>query len=336
MPRKSRAWIVLVAAYVVTVIVMMLLGGMSEFEYVVHVLSVIWLDLIIVGAFLPYVIKRSASDILGFKRFADETGLWFDTKKDLVRTGMIFNRGRSPVFHTVFSGYAENGKPIEIANYTYVIGIGKSRQEITWGFIRVDLSRRLPRMVIDGRRNNFVASNLPEIFNESQRLQLEGSFSDFFDVYVPAGYENDALYVLTPDIMALIMDKADGYDIEITGDQLFVYADGGFDLQDPTNADRLVDLAKEFQREFEAQTDYYADERVGDRQANSVAEPGRRLRSGVNWTGLFILLFVLYYMNGGILPAVPDWVNLWLVFIMFGGVLYLAIREIMRLKKIKK
>jgi hypothetical protein len=40
-------------------------------------------------------------------------------------------------------------------------------------------------------------------------------------------------------------------------------------------------------------------------------------------------------MYGGGLP-IPDGLNLLLVFVMFGGVLVVAIREILRLKKIKK
>jgi hypothetical protein len=152
---------------------------------------------------------------------------------------------------------------------------------------------------------------------------------------VPAGYENDALYVLTPDIMALLVDNAAGYDVEITGNQLFIYDEGGFNFRDPSTIEKLVNLAKSFQGEFEMQTDYYADDRVGNHEANIVAEPGRTLKGGFNWTGIFLLLVFLYYMYGSGLP-IPDGLNLLLVFVMFGGVLVVAIREILRLKKIKK
>lgn len=334
-PRKSSAWLAVFAVYVASLVALQVFNNTPEFEYLTKVIGLVWISAIVVGAFLPFIIKRDMSDILGLKNFLEENGLTFDVKKDEVRSGMIFNRGRNRTFRTLFEGSAQNGRLIEVANYTYVIGVGKNRREETWGFIRIELSRQLPRMVIDGRRNNFITTNLPEIFDESQLLQLEGNFSDVFDVYVPAGYENDALYILTPDVMALILDKADGFDIEITGGQLFVYAEGGFDIRDASSTGNLVELAKEFQHEFETQADYYADERVGSRRVNSIAKPGRTLRSGVNWTGLFMLIVVLYYMNGGIFP-VPDWVNLLLMFVVFGGVLFVVVREIRRLKKIRK
>jgi hypothetical protein len=329
------AWTAVVALFMVYIAVQ-LLSGIPGFEGVVGVLTVVVVVAFIIGLFLPLIIQRDLFDILRVKRFAEENGLTFlYGEKDVLRTGMIFNRGSERELRAGFASTAENGQMFEIANYTYVVGSGKNRSEQRWGFIRIVLSRQLPRMVIDGKRNNFIGTNLPEIFDSSQRLQLEGNFNDYFDVYVPAGYENDALYVLTPDIMALLLDEAAGYDIEITGNQLFIYAHGGFELRNQANIEKLVTLTHRFQGEFEMQTDYYADERIGDRQANIVAEPGRTLKTGINWVGVSLLAIFLYLMYGGDLPL-PQYAKQLLIFVMFGFILIVLIREIRRQKKLQK
>jgi hypothetical protein len=333
--QTAISWAVL-AVMVVTACIIILPRGISGLESTINVLIVAAVVTLTVVTFLPFILKKDLRDILRIKRFAEENGLDFMyDEKDIERMGMIFNKGSERVLRVGFAAPSQKGRVFEIANYSYVTGSGKHRSENRWGFVRIILSRQLPRMVIDGKRNNFIVSNLPELFDSSQRLRLEGNFNDFFDIYVPAGYENDALYVLTPDIMALLVDNAAGYDVEITGNQLFIYDEGGFNFRDPSTIEKLVNLAKSFQGEFEMQTDYYADDRVGNHEANIVAEPGRTLKGGFNWTGIFLLLVFLYYMYGSGLP-IPDGLNLLLVFVMFGGVLVVAIREILRLKKIKK
>lgn len=330
------AWAIVITLLIVVGIIIPVLRDVPGFQSVVSMMIVVVAVMLTVGIFLPFIIKRDLLDILRIKRFAEENGLAFlYDQKDVVRTGMIFNRGSERVLRAGFADVANSGRVLEIANYSYVTGSGKSRSEHRWGFVRIELSRQLPRMVIDGRRNNFIGSNLPEIFHSNQRLQLEGNFSDHFDFYVPAGYEKDALYVLTPDIMALLVDEANGYDIELTGNQLFIYGHGGFDFRNPSVIEKLVTMAQDFQREFEMQTDYYADERVGDRKANVIAEQGRTLKSGINWTSVALLVVFLYLMYGGELHL-PDSVNLLLVFAVFGFILFVAIREIRRQKKLRK
>jgi hypothetical protein len=333
--QDTISWAVLVAMVIIGCTVI-LPRGISGLEDTVNALIVGAVIAMTILTFLPFVLKRDLRDVLRLKRFAAENGLDFSyDQKEVPRAGMIFNKGSERVLRVGFSGAIGDGQTFEIANYSYVTGSGKNRSENKWGFVRVTLSRQLPRMVIDGKRNNFITSNLPELFDSSQHLHLEGNFNDFFDVYVPAGYENDALYVLTPDIMALLLDNAAGYDLEIIGNQLFIYDDGGFDFRDPSAIEKVVGMAQKFQAEFEMQTDYYADERVGNREANIVAKAGRTLKGSFNWTGIFLLAFFLYYMYGGLLPM-PDGLKLLLVFVMFGGVLVVTVREIVRTKKMRK
>jgi len=98
----------------------------------------------------------------------------------------------------------------------------------------VKLDVPLPNIVLDATSNNSLfGSNLPASFDKSQRLSLEGDFDRYFDLYCPAGYETDALYLFTPDIMARFIDHAAALDVEIVDDWLFLYARREFSTLDP-------------------------------------------------------------------------------------------------------
>ena len=72
------------------------------------------------------------------------------------------------------------------------------------GYLAVRLQRKLPQFVLDSSRNDDGKySNLPMPIAGGQRLSLEGDFDQHFALHSPRGYERDALYIFTPDLMAL-------------------------------------------------------------------------------------------------------------------------------------
>jgi hypothetical protein len=146
-------------------------------------------------------------------------------------------------------------------------------------------------MLLDSRANNgmFGSSNLPSAFRRDQVLSLEGDFDRYFTLYCPRQYERDALYVFTPDLMALLIDEAAPYDVEIIDRWLFVYAARPFPLADPHTYQRLLRIVATVGRKALSQTDRYRDERVGDFDANIVAPAGRRLRSGIPIATLIVV-----------------------------------------------
>lgn len=147
--------------------------------------------------------------------------------------GMIFSLGSSRTAHDLVRG--EHPRFVEFANYTYETGSGKNRTTYRWGYVAVKLDVPLPNIVLDATSNNglFGASNLPASFDRHQRLSLEGDFDQHFSLYCPRGYERDALYLFTPDIMARFIDHASALDVEIVDDWLFLYARRDFSTLDP-------------------------------------------------------------------------------------------------------
>ena len=227
-------------------------------------------------------------------KFAAQNNLeWIEGVLDPHYSGMIFDNGHSRRIDEALR--FKNGT--EIGNFTYITGSGKNQRSFTWGYVRIKLVRRLPHMVLDAKDNNVWRrfSSLSDSFDRSQVLSLEGNFDDYFTLYAPIKYERDALYVFTPDVMAALIDHGRQYDIEIIDDELFIYNITRFKLETPQLYGPLLKIINTIGGELVDQTDYYADERVGDRTANIVAPAGRRLRSGYSWLVVVMVVVIIYF-----------------------------------------
>lgn len=197
------------------------------------------------------------------------------------QNGMIFNIGHSKNIERAIA--TKDGQPFkEIANYTYDTGHGKNRRTHDFGFMRIPLPRHLPNMVLDAKSNNFlkVVSTLPVGLSKDQTLSLEGDFDKYFTLYAPKEYKTDALYVFTPDIMAIMIDHLRDYDVEIVDNMMYLYSNKKFSLTDPKRLEQLIKISINIYDKLQRRTDYYADSRVGDRAADTVADAGRRLKNG--------------------------------------------------------
>jgi hypothetical protein len=145
--------------------------------------------------------------------------------------GMIFGIGSSRQATDLLRG--DRPRPVEFGNYRYTVRHGKSSTTHHWGYVAVKLDVPLPNIVLDAIGNNGFGSNLPAAFQRAQRLSLEGDFDQHFTLYCPAGYERDALYLFTPDIMARFIDHAAQLDVEIIDDWLFLYTKREVSTLDP-------------------------------------------------------------------------------------------------------
>lgn len=230
---------------------------------------------------------------LKMDRFARANGFTFSpSDADPSYPGAIFQNGDSRKatehFRTV------EGRFLDFGNYQYSTGSGKNRTTRTWGFLAFKLDRRLPHMVLDSKANNglFGGTNLPATFDKKQILSLEGDFDQYFTLYCPKEYERDALYVFTPDLMALLIDNAAPFDVEIVDDWMFVYSATPFPAAQPAIYQRLLSIVDTVGAKTLTQTDHYRDERAAvPFAANIVAPQGARLKRSVG-VGAIILIVV--------------------------------------------
>ena len=149
-------------------------------------------------------------------------------------------------------------------------------------FARIQLSRRLPHLYLDGRRNK--VGTHPERY-DAQKLKLEGDFSQYFTVYAPPHYQVDALQILTPDVMAKLRDFGTNFDFEIVDNYLYIYAPK-YTLSDVDKMRAMLTCLKEVADEFDHQAKKYTDARAGNPTIGAapaaVAESGARIKKKVN------------------------------------------------------
>lgn len=165
-------------------------------------------------------------------RFAQANGMTYEGRvSSPALPGMIFSLGSSRMSTDLVRGTAP--RFVEFGNYQYTVRSGKNSTTYRWGYVAVKLDVPLPNIVLDAKGNNGFGSNLPAAFQKEQRLSLEGDFDRYFTLYCPEGYERDALYLFTPDIMARFIDNAAELDVEIVDDWVFLYTQRKVSTLDP-------------------------------------------------------------------------------------------------------
>ncbi|WP_439591154.1 hypothetical protein [Microbacterium sp.] len=255
-------------------------------------------------------------------RFARANGMGYVPQiADPGLPGMIFSLGSSRMSSDLVRG--DKPRFVEFANYRYTTKSGKNSTTHRWGYVAVKLDVPLPHIVLDATGNNSLfGSNLPASFDKDQRLSLEGDFDRFFSLYCPRGYERDALYLFTPDIMARFIDNAAALDVEIVDDWLFLYGQRDFSTLDPAMWNWLFSVVAALLDKF-AQWARWRDERLQEsvpaigappvaggaasipfaatdgmlRPPPGVAAGGLRLKRRVPWIAfVFVGAFFLFWL----------------------------------------
>ena len=241
-------------------------------------------------------------------KFAAANGFTYVPKtKEPGYNGMMFSQGYDRAsYDQLFKKVGKGG--FEFGSYSYTTGSGKNRRTHTISYIGIVLERNLPQIVLDSNANNargfgLNVSNLPVYFHKDQALKLEGDFNKYFTLYAPKDYERDALYIFTPDLMALFIDNVAALDAEIVDNKLYVYSNAMLDFSDKKILDRVAAIVSVVGGKVLSQTDRYADANVGDRSQNIVAPSGRRLRRGISWFAIVVIVLI-FAVN--VVPAVMD------------------------------
>lgn len=276
--------------------------------------------LIVVGSLMVGAVVRgfggAAERRYRLDRFARANGMtWHPGFDDPALPGMIFSLGNDRETHDIVR--AEHPRFVEVGNYRYETGSGKNKQTHRWGYVAMRLDTPLPHIVLDAVGNNglFGGSNLPVTFGRGQRLSLEGDFDQHFALYCPEGYERDALYLFTPDVMARFIDSAAALDVEIVDDWLFLYSRRDLSTLDPATWRWLLTTVAAIDDKL-AQWARWRDERLNTTPAvgavasgaptpavgaaplltpppAGVAAQGRRLRRRFSWVGAVLTVLAI-------------------------------------------
>ena len=166
-----------------------------------------------------------------------------------------------------------------------------------WIFAELTLPQRLPHIWLHSRHHTDGSSSaVPYSLAPGDRVSLEGDFDRYFDTYAPEGVQQEALYVLTPDVMALLIDNAARFNVEIVDDRLYLYTRGYFDvLVDASWWQAVAAVVNSVGTKVTRSATHY-------RAAPSTAEAARRLHTrGVVWRRIVQAVGIVVLFGG---PAV--------------------------------
>ncbi|MDB5181464.1 MAG: hypothetical protein JWP13_227 [Candidatus Saccharibacteria bacterium] len=107
---------------------------------------------------------------------------------------------------------------------------------------------QMPHIYLDSRKAG--GHRVGAIFDSSQRISLEGNFSQYFNVFVPQRYETVALSVLSPDVMQVLQRHAADFDVEIYGEHLRIISNRDV-VRDTELQTSLMGVAEKVLQELE-------------------------------------------------------------------------------------
>lgn len=289
---RASAAAIVVLVFIVPVVVLLITLVISPQSENVPIVGVLLGGCVVLALGILLIITSVQSwrwrDRVRLARFAAANGL--DYRYDVPAPeypGEPF-RPHPGVTHAYRDVLIPESSGVVIGNYRNLIG---SKVDGEFGFVAVQLDTVVPHLRLVPRTGapEWATRTVGSEF-ENRVLSLEGDFDKHFRLYVPQDYEGDALYIFTPDLMAVLIDNATRMSVEVLDSWLFVYAPGTLRLARPEVLDTVFGIVDAVAPKAIKQTHNYRDERTNTAGPRTIARQGRRLQSGVTVGGLVVLV----------------------------------------------
>ncbi|GAA2178621.1 hypothetical protein GCM10009847_09480 [Leucobacter tardus] len=241
----------------------------------------------------------SARDHFAFAHFAEANGLDYsarptrspDGADTLTRTMRARDTPRELLFANRESSQSR--------------GVGDGRTHFG-GVCLLEVAAPLPNIRLRSRRHRTPAFSAYAAPARDQRLSLEGDFDRHFEMSVPRGYERDALYLFTPDVMAWLIDDVQSFDVELIDRSVVLHSRSDVVTRNPADWNRLA-IALSAIRQRIVQWERWRDDRAATSpgpllemetrgRATTVGARGRRLRLGIGAGTIFAAAFIGVYL----------------------------------------
>lgn len=252
-----------------------------------------------------------------------------DVDRNIYR-GMLFGSGYNEKVVSVYVDY--NYNQIEVGNYSYDKGLLDRKVTYEYGFVRIQLDRNLPRLLLESRSNNgaFNSSSLPFTLNSNNILSLEGDFNKYFTVFEPNGYSRDTLYIFTPNVMQSFVDNLSGYDIEIFNNELYIYSVETFELEDNVKILEIITKMLVCYEALQNQSANYSDDKATDENVGAIASGGNKISRSHRFQVWYVVSIVIIMLI--MIVISPEF---WLfsvgVMISIGLIIYFLIVNVLNL-----
>ncbi len=166
----------------------------------------------------------------------------YNAKDAVPSSGKLFTFGSNRSLKNVLTGIYKD-LPFWFGKYTFGVGGGRYEQYYIYTVAALQTRKSLPRVVCVPV--NLSTGSLLNSWKEEncEHVSLEGDFNKFFKVYVEKGKEDEALEILQPNTMSMLMDTYKEYGFECSGSTLYIFKLG----YPEGNQDEVLALCKELQ-----------------------------------------------------------------------------------------
>lgn len=170
-----------------------------------NIVLLIFVDLVFLGAWSFFISKsKNNSEVKDRITIAQELGLTFSQSGDtLFVHERLQHVGANTQISNVFSGKIES-LPIAIFDFYYK-WMKKTANKVT--VLEITNTKNCPNMLIISKSDSFGETIKIENFFQGVKVDLEGNFSEHFDVFVESGAEDEVRQFLTPDMMVVLIDS---------------------------------------------------------------------------------------------------------------------------------
>ncbi len=173
------------------------------------------------------------------QQFGASIGFSYAPTADMATvSGKLFLIGHSQSIYNVLSGI-EHGRDSRIFSYRFTVGSGRSSHTYVYTVFETTFANMMPDIVLTCQADSVGDFSL---FDESEHIKLEGDFNKYFSLKVPKGYEMEAYQIFPPDVMADLIDRAQGLNFEFNGNKLYIYATKLITVREKLQA--MFDLAQ--------------------------------------------------------------------------------------------
>jgi hypothetical protein len=205
--------------YIMSLIVLVLVLVSFATAWFSHILQLIFIPLLILAGYYGYV-QRKVEHIF-MQQFAKVNGYDYErTGTQENRLGYVFKLGHSKSLDDQISWTYKNC-PINLFNYTYTVGSGKSSHTYRQTIFEIDFQSPVPHISLQ----HHIFGNIFGVDGARERIKLEGNFDKYFDVFTEKGFEVETLQIFTPDFMQKAENEWSRFSVEFVGTKLYIYYD---------------------------------------------------------------------------------------------------------------
>ncbi|MBP7992902.1 MAG: hypothetical protein KAZ30_04635 [Candidatus Magasanikbacteria bacterium] len=187
---------------------------------------------------LSYYFKKNHAAFM--RKFAQINKLSYQAEGDQInRHGKLFQHQKKGRLFNLISGTILNF-PTELYNYSFESGMGKRDTKHAVTVLQINFNGLVPRFTVLER--NETIDSILRWRNGEYEHELEGDFYKYFKLYISNHEETEILEILTPEIMAFMIDEARHLSFEFTENQLYIYQDHY--ISNSKDLDKFTTLAR--------------------------------------------------------------------------------------------